>query len=182
MSRLGKAWKYPWILAGWKMSAFIFYPERRTHQDADILSSSFLQDRCGRSWLSRATCVLLLSSLTNVVKFPSFERFKLKRKGSLCIVCAFIMERLQRILYDVLGRVGALLRTTCIHWKSTDGSGFSSGGSRGGGSGPAPWRQTTETRPTLAGKGNFTPGGGVGSCGEKGWKPLDVTRLLRRSV
>lgn len=37
MSRLEKAWKYPWILAGRKMSAFIIYPERRTHQDADIL-------------------------------------------------------------------------------------------------------------------------------------------------
>lgn len=154
------------------MCALICYPERRKHQDANILSPSFLQDRCGRSWLSRATCVLLLSSPTIVEHLTSCGIFKLKRKGSPRIVCAFIVERLRRILNGVWGCFGALLRTTCFHWKSTDGGGFS---------GNAPWRQTTETRPTLAGEGNFTLKGGWGSCGEKGWKPLNVTRLLRRS-
>lgn len=104
------------------MSAFIFYPERRTHQDADILFPSFLQDRCGQSWLSRATCVLLLSSPTNVEQLPSCGLFKLKREGSLRTVCALIMERLRRPLDGVCWRVSALLRTTCIHWKSTDGA------------------------------------------------------------
>lgn len=138
MSRLGKAWKYPWILAGWKMSAFIFYPERRTHQDADVLSPSFLQDRCGRSWLSCATCVLLLSNSTNVEQLTSCGVFKLKRNDSLRIACAFIVERLRSTLNGVCGRIDALLRTTCIHWKSTVGGGFSSGSGRGGGSGTAP--------------------------------------------
>lgn len=92
MSTLWGACKYPWILAGWKMTAFIFYPESRTHYGADILPPSILQDRCGRSWLSRATCVLLLASPMNVKLETSCAIFKWNRKRTLRIACAFIVK------------------------------------------------------------------------------------------
>lgn len=97
MSTLWEACKYPWILAGWKMTAFIFYPESRTHHGADILPPSILQDRCGRSWLSRATCVLLLSSPMNVKLETSCAIFKWNRKRTLRIAYAFIVEMRWRI-------------------------------------------------------------------------------------
>lgn len=89
--------KYPWTLAGWKMTAFIFYPESRTHHGVDILPPSILQDRCGQSWLSRATCVLLLSSPMNVKSETSCAIFRWNRKRALRIAYAFIVEMLWRI-------------------------------------------------------------------------------------
>lgn len=109
-------------------------------------------------------------------EFLCYFQMKPQTHAAHCV--CFYCEMLWRIR-DVFfpGRVGALLRTTCIHSRSRDGGGFSGG--RGFSSGTAPRRQTTETRPTLAGEGNFTPvGRGTDRNGDK---PLALTLLLRRS-
>lgn len=108
--------------------------------------------------------------------FLCYFQMKPQTPAAHC-VCFYCGNALEDPWCFFSGGVGALLRTTCSHSRSRDGGGFSGG--RGFSSGTAPRRQTTETRPTPAGEGNFTPvGRGTDTNGDK---PLDVTLLLRRS-
>lgn len=88
--------------------------------------------------------------------FLCYFQMKPQTRAAHC-VCFYCGNALEDPWWFSSGGIGALLRTTCIHSRSRDGARFSGG--RGFSSGAAPWRQTAETRPTLAGEGNFTPVG-----------------------
>lgn len=150
-----------------KNDCFYILSRGPTHQGADILPPSFFQDRCGQSWLSRTTCVLQLPSRINVKQVTSCTIFKWKRKRTLRIACAFIVNR--------SGGCVMVLQGKTVHFyvppASTRGVETTAAASAAvAATAAAPHRQTTETRPALAGEGKFTTGGSQTSKNRRIWR------------